>query len=456
MSPTTTVPGSGVLPARNPGHGARDLVDAPADYVLGGVTAVLPDAVVDDARVVVRSGRVVEVGPAPRGARPDLHGGGALLLPGLVDVHTDVLGHEVRPRPGARLPVPLAVRTATARLAAGGILTAFHGVAYGERTPVGLPAGEPEPREVLAALADDAARADGARALHRLDVRCPAAVAELRAVLDEAASGPERDGPGGVPLVSHEDHTPGIGQYARPATMERWLVERAGMSADVAYDHVARWRTDREARADVGAATLDWLGGLARAGRVRLAGHDPETTADVEALVARGGAVAEFPTTVEAARAARAAGLVVVAGAPNAVRGGSHAANVSARELVALGLVDALASDYVPSAMLAAVDVLVRERLATLPAAVALVTSGPVRAAGLTDRGALVPGARADLVLVRSRGGWSSVAATLRAASGPGSPGPDAAPSETGRRTTGQRSVHASGKPGRSSPPNFA
>jgi alpha-D-ribose 1-methylphosphonate 5-triphosphate diphosphatase len=107
-----------------------------------------------------------------------------------------------------------------------------------------------------------------------------------------------------------------------------------------------------------------------------------------------------------------------VAGAPNAVRGGSHTANVSARELVALGLVDALASDYVPATMLAAIEVLVREHLADLPRAVGLVTSGPARAAGLTDRGALVPGARADIALVRTVGRWPSVVATLRAERG--------------------------------------
>ncbi|WP_435735805.1 alpha-D-ribose 1-methylphosphonate 5-triphosphate diphosphatase [Cellulosimicrobium sp. PMB13] len=384
---------------------------APRDFTLDDIVAVLPDRVVEDARVVVRDGRVVDVGVAPPGSRAELRGGGALCLPGLVDVHTDVLGHEARPRPGARLPLDLAVRTATDRLATAGVLTAFHGVAYGERTPVGLPAGEPEPAEVLAALAVDGAHDDGARVLHRVDIRCPSAVAELRAALGDR---PADGAPGVPPFVSHEDHTPGIGQYARPETMERWLVERAGMSAAGAHEHVARWRSDREERSEVAASTLDWLGSLARAGRVRLAGHDPETAEDVEALAARGGAVAEFPTTLVAARAAHAAGLSVVAGAPNVVRGASHTANVSARELVALGLVDALASDYVPATMLAAVDVLVREGLATLPRAVALVTSGPARAAGLDDRGSLVPGARADLVLARPRGGWLSVAATLR------------------------------------------
>ncbi|MGF0116567.1 alpha-D-ribose 1-methylphosphonate 5-triphosphate diphosphatase [Promicromonospora sp. Marseille-Q5078] len=384
----------------------------PAEWTLAGVRAVLPDRVVDDARVVVHEGRVAEVGGRPRGFRADLDGGGAWCLPALVDVHTDVLAHERRPRPGADLPLDLAVRTATDRLAAHGVLTAFHGVPFGERTPVGLVAGDPGPGPVLAELRDPAAASAGARVLHRLDVRCRTGLADLEAAL----VGDAGDVP---PLVSHEDHTPGIGQYADPATMERYLVEREGMVPRDARRHVAAWRAEREDRADVAAEALGRLRDLATAGRVRLAGHDPETRADVEALAARGGAVAEFPTTLEAARAARAHGLHVVAGAPNAVRGASHTANVSARELVALGLVDALASDYVPSSMLAAVDVLVREGLTDLPGAVALVSSGPARAAGLIDRGSLVPGARADLLIVRRSGRWSTVVGVLRAFPGP-------------------------------------
>ncbi|WP_369373028.1 alpha-D-ribose 1-methylphosphonate 5-triphosphate diphosphatase [Promicromonospora sp. Populi] len=391
-------------------HPQWPISETPEDWVLGGVRAVLPGRVVDDARVVVRDGRIVEVGERPPGARADLDGGGALCLPALVDVHTDVLAHERRPRPGADLPLDLAVGTATGRLAAAGVLTAFHGVPFGAHTPVGLPAGSPGPEDLLSALHAPEARASGARVLHRLDIRSPAGLTALEAALAHASP---RDIP---PLVSHEDHTPGIGQYADPADMERLLVGREGFRPDDARAHVQGWRREREDRADVAVATLDRLGDLARAGRIRLAGHDPETPGDIEALAARGGAIAEFPTTIAAARAARVHGLHVVAGAPNAVRGGSHTANVSARELVALGLVDALASDYVPATMLAAIEVLVREGLADLTRAVALVTSGPARAAGLDDRGALIPGARADVVLVRNAGRWPAVVATLRAA----------------------------------------
>jgi alpha-D-ribose 1-methylphosphonate 5-triphosphate diphosphatase len=369
------------------------LGDPPADYVLGGVDAVLPDRVVPDARVVVRGGRIAEVGSRPAGARPDVDGGGALCLPGLVDVHTDVLSRETYPRPGAGMPVHLAARAATDRLAAAGVTTAFHGVPFGDRSPVGTPAPVPGAPALLHALREPPVPLPGARVLHRVDIRCPAGVAELAAAL--AAE------PAGAPpaLVSHEDHTPGIGQYADPRTMERWLVENAAMPTAAATAHVAAWREERELRAGVAAETLSWLGGLARAGRVRLMGHDPETVAEVEALAGRGGTVAEFPTTLAAARAARERGLLVVAGAPNAVRGGSHAGNVSARELVAHGLVDALASDYLPSSLLAAVHVLVEAGVTGLPRAVALVTAGPAAAAGLADRGVLAVGARADLVL---------------------------------------------------------
>ncbi len=99
------------------------------------------------------------------------------------------------------------------------------------------------------------------------------------------------------------------------------------------------------------------------------------------------------------------------------MRGGSHAGNVSARELARRGLLDALASDYLPTALLGAVAVAAPE--VGLPAAVRLVTEGPARVVGLDDRGRLEPGSRADLVLVSdSTGPWLRVARTLPAHTG--------------------------------------
>jgi alpha-D-ribose 1-methylphosphonate 5-triphosphate diphosphatase len=108
-------------------------------------------------------------------------------------------------------------------------------------------------------------------------------------------------------------------------------------------------------------------------------------------------ALAEFPTTVAAARACRAEGIAVMMGAPNLVRGGSHSGNVAAGELAEMGLLDILSSDYVPSALLFAAVKLGR-LWGSMPDALATVTRAPAKAAGLLDRGSLAPGMRADAI----------------------------------------------------------
>ena len=378
----------------------------PADYVLGHVRAVLPDRILDDARIVVRSGIVEEVAPHPPGGTSDVDGRGAVCLPGLVDVHGDAVGRELRPRPGASVPVGFALAAAEGRVRAAGITTAYQGVAFQERSAVGLPIGSP-PAEEIADAIDAVARSTSMQILHRVDVRCAVGAAALESRIAAAD--------GRVLVVSHEDHTPGQGQYADPATMRRWMVEGEGMSTEDAATHVEWWRESRDERIEVGRRTLARLGDLARAGRIRLFGHDPATRQDIDDLVDRGGVVAEFPTTLEAAAHARRRGLLIVAGAPNAMRGGSHAGNVSAGELIAAGLVDALASDYLPDAQLGAVLRLAAQGACSLPAAVGLVTSGPAAAVGMTDRGALRAGLRADLVLADLDGAWPRVLATLTA-----------------------------------------
>ena len=136
-----------------------------------------------------------------------------------------------------------------------------------------------------------------------------------------------------------------------------------------------------------------------------MASHDDATVAHVSEGVALGVALAEFPTTVEAARASHAAGLRVLMGAPNIVRGGSHSGNVSAADLLAHGLLDILSSDYVPFSLLQAACALHDSGTLDLPAAVRLVSANPAAAARLDDRGAIAVGLRADLVRVGTTAG---------------------------------------------------
>src|SRR5208283_952632 len=113
----------------------------------------------------------------------------------------------------------------------------------------------------------------------------------------------------------------------------------------------------------------------------------------------------EFPTTMEAAAGARGVGIRVLAGAPNLVRGSSHSGNVAAADLAQAGILDILSSDYVPVSLMHAAFLLSRAAIGyTLPAAIATVSAAPARVVGLSDRGAIAIGRRADLVQVHDGG----------------------------------------------------
>ncbi|MGP4020139.1 alpha-D-ribose 1-methylphosphonate 5-triphosphate diphosphatase [Saccharopolyspora sp. 5N708] len=378
------------------------LAATPQDYVLGHVRAVLPDRVTDDSRIVVRAGRIEAVEDHPAGSSCDLDGGGLLCIPGLIDVHSDALERERAPRPSAVLPWDFALLSLEGKLTAAAVTTVFHGAAFQHKTSRGTQRTVGSAMELCETVRARGTGPVDHRMLYRLDVRSDEGAVALHSELTTVDDGV---------LVSHEDHTPGIGQYADRRQMERYLVGADGMTPEEAELHVTGMIAERGALLDVREANLAWLGDLARSGRIRLLGHDPESVEEIAALCTRGGAVAEFPTTMAAALAAREHGLPVVAGAPNVLRGRSHSGNVSARELASRGLVTALASDYLPSGLLAAVFGLVAE--IGLPAAIGLVTSGPAVVAGIADRGRLEPGLRADLALVAPGQRWPSVRAVL-------------------------------------------
>ncbi|MDU6832819.1 MAG: amidohydrolase family protein, partial [Bradyrhizobium sp.] len=144
---------------------------------------------------------------------------------------------------------------------------------------------------------------------------------------------------------------------------------------------------------------------LAKTHDVPLASHDDTTEENVADAIKDGIAVAEFPTTIEAARGLHEAGISILMGAPNVVRGGSHSGNIAAVDLAREGLLDILSSDYVPSSLLmGALQLPQRVPAIDLAAAVRTVTKAPADAVGLHDRGEIAAGKRADLIRVRVAG----------------------------------------------------
>jgi alpha-D-ribose 1-methylphosphonate 5-triphosphate diphosphatase len=380
------------------------LAAPPADYVLGHVRAVLPDRILDDALVAVRGGLLAGVEPHHPGVQADVDGDGLLCVPGLVDTHSDGLEKERLPRPGAELPIDFALLSFEAKLRAAAITTVFHGAGFEQSYGRGLMRTIEAAQQVCDAIEARSRGLVDHRLLYRLDVRCHEGLAALRERLADISD---------QVLVSHEDHTPGQGQYADRRYYERYLIGTRGFSEQQAVDHVDQLITERSGRLGFREDAMSWLDEQAHAGRIRLLGHDLSSVTEVDELVERGGTVAEFPTMVEAAEAARERGLLVVMGAPNVLRGSSHNGNASGRQLVARGLVTSIASDYLPSGLLAAVFALADAGLVTLPEAIGLVTSGPADVAGLVDRGRLQPGLRADLALIAPGPLWPVVHAVL-------------------------------------------
>ncbi|SFW42570.1 alpha-D-ribose 1-methylphosphonate 5-triphosphate diphosphatase [Pseudomonas sp. NFACC19-2] len=317
--------------------------------------------------------------------------GGDYLLPGLVELHTDNLEKHMSPRPGVDWPSISAVLTHDAQIVAAGITTVFDALAIGDINPRGRRMQQ-LPAMIEAIAASEAA--GQTRAEHRLHLRCELCHPDALTIYRDLVEHPL------VALVSVMDHSPGQRQFAKvekyreyymgkyhlsPAEMEDFLQEQIANS---------RQHSDRQRRAIVEDC---------HARGISVASHDDATLAHVQESAGFGMAIAEFPTTLEAARASHALGLKVLMGAPNVVRGGSHSGNIAAAELARHGVLDILSSDYYPASLLHAAWLLAgQDNDYDLPAAIATVSRAPARAAGLDDRGEIRVGLRADLVQARA------------------------------------------------------
>ena len=356
--------------------------------------------------VTVEDGRIEEVSEhGSPSAGIDFQGD--YLLPGLIELHTDNLESHYVPRPAVMWHAGSAVLAYDAQIVAAGITTVFDSFRVGtDEYEAGTGASLGDEVAPLIEAVRRAGEAGLLRAEHLTHLRCevpaPNVVDRLKGLI---AARP-------IHLISLMDHTPGQRQFRDLTKYFLYYSGKSGRSlADL--EEVARERQK------VGSARAmqnrPLIVELARAHRVTLASHDDTTFEEVAIAHRDGVAIAEFPTTIEAAAASRSAGMATVMGAPNVVRGGSHSGNASARELAEAGELDILSSDYVPAALLMAAF-----RLADAPAvgglagAIRLVSKAPAEATGLHDRGEIAVGRRADLLRVATHDGEPVVRAVWR------------------------------------------
>ena len=358
------------------------------DIVLGNARIVLANEIVV-GHVLVRDGRIAAIGSGGTSVSGAHDLEGDYLLPGLVEMHTDNLERHAMPRPKVTFPMQAAVQAHDGEIASAGITTVLDAIGVGDPYNDGFRSRDQG--ELLRVL-DRLDAAGSLRADHHIHVR-----AELPAPntleLFEPFRGHRR-----LRLISLMDHTPGQRQWSEIEHARVYYTGKKGWSNEK-FDAEVRIAPERQAK--YAQPHRQWFADFAREHDVVLATHDDTTVAHVDEAVSLGAAMSEFPTTLAAARHARASGLATIAGAPNVVRGGSHSGNVSALELAREGVLDALSSDYVPASLLLAAWILKRDAGFSLSEAVGVVSRAPARACGFDDRGEIANGLRADLVRVR-------------------------------------------------------
>lgn len=347
--------------------------------------------------VRLEGGTIRAIDPGTTGVAAAEDWQGDWLLPGLVELHTDNLEKHLVPRPGVIWNATSATVTHDAQCAASGITTVLDSIVIGDMDQGGT-------RSQTYQVSIDALHACRASRLmrveHLLHLRCEVSAPDIVENFEKYADDPL------VELVSVMDHTPGQRQWRDLAKYRRYT-ERNGSLRDEEYDRLVKERTEQQALFAARHRSQVVAGSHARG--IPLASHDDTEVEHVDLARDERVSVSEFPTTVRAAQAAREAGMAIVMGGPNLVKGGSHSGNVSAAELAGRDLLDILSSDYVPSSLIQSVFLL-RDQLGwKMPKAVAAASRNPARALGLQDRGELAPGQRADFIRVKEVGGMPVV-----------------------------------------------
>ncbi|WP_281973438.1 alpha-D-ribose 1-methylphosphonate 5-triphosphate diphosphatase [Ruegeria faecimaris] len=361
------------------------------ELILANATLILPDETINGSvRVQGDSITEIDTGAAVPSGAIDCEGD--YVSPGLVELHTDNLERHIQPRPKVDWPHAAAILAHDAELASTGITTVFDAMRVGS-----IPTG-PRYNKYARGLSRELwqlREQDALKISHFLHLRAELCSETLVEELDEFGLEDR------VGLVSLMDHTPGQRQFRDISKLESYLKGKLGLEGKEFQQHVADLKAMRDRNGEK--HEVETVKAAKRFGAM-LASHDDTTREQVHVSAGHGIRLAEFPTTVEAARACHDHGIKVMMGAPNVIRGGSHSGNVAAKELADLGHLDILSSDYVPAALLLSAARL-GEMWGNMARGLRTVTMSPAQVVGLEDRGELRAGARADVIRFRMREG---------------------------------------------------
>jgi alpha-D-ribose 1-methylphosphonate 5-triphosphate diphosphatase len=364
-----------------------EMKSAQSETVIGNARIVLADRVIEHGWIAFVDGKIAEFGEGDAPSASE-DAGGDLVMPGLIELHTDHLEAHYVPRPKVFWNPMAAVVSYDGQMATAGITTVMDSLRVGRED------GSDE--TVLVEAIASVREAGLLRADHFLHLRCEIPMPDVIEDLQRLV------GRGDLRLMSLMDHTPGQRQFRNEEKLRDYYRGKSGKT-DAELDILFEQRlANQKAYA---ANNLRVVVALAHQHAIPLASHDDTTEENVTDAIRDKVSVAEFPTTMEAARGLHRAGIGILMGAPNVVRGGSHSGNIAAVDLAREGLLDILSSDYIPSSLLMGALQLPRHvPEIDLASAVRTVTKAPAEAVGLNDRGEIVAGKRADLIRVHLAG----------------------------------------------------
>lgn len=361
----------------------------PSEMTLRNARVVLEDEIVTGS-ISMRDGLIVGIDTGASDIGDDMEGD--YLIPGLVELHTDHLESHYAPRPGVLWDSVAALQAHDAQVAGSGITTVFDCLRLGSDEFGGFKKGE---MRIIADALETATAEDRLRASHLIHLRCEVSASDVLEHFEDFRADPQ------VKLASLMDHAPGQRQFQTLDQYTLYYRKKRNLS-DAEFERFIAYRLEESSLYSTPHRKAIVQACAERS--IALASHDDATIEHVEESKGFGVRLAEFPTSLEAAKASHDAGMAVLMGAPNVVRGKSHSGNISARTLADAGVLDVLSSDYVPLSLIHAPFILADDESdIALPQAIQMVSTRPARAVGLDDRGRIAKGLRADLVRVRVR-----------------------------------------------------
>jgi alpha-D-ribose 1-methylphosphonate 5-triphosphate diphosphatase len=325
---------------------------------------------------------------------------GQLIVPGLVDLHSDSLEKWVEMRPGIYFDAAFALQSLDQRIASCGITTFCHAISFADDES-GL--RSPEEAEKLVRLIHHFSKLSHCSVHHKIHARFEVGSTWSLEILERLLSEKLLD------LVSFMDHTPGQGQFKTLQSFIDYYRETYHLTQEEIICLVDK----KQQRLAEGWVQIANLASKAHQAGIPLLSHDDDTVDKIDLVERLHVTGSEFPVSMEAAKAAKKRSMKVFMGAPNLVRGVSSNGHLRASETIKYGVCDGLMSDYYPECLVQAPFVASKILSMDLEDVLKLVTSKPATFLSKEKkRGYLVEGGPADIAVIDTSNPWIRVTQT--------------------------------------------